>query len=73
MKKVTVKNYLLTCAQLPVVAALFVVACIEWVLAWCLAYLSNPMSTPPTLKLGERNSQRNIRERNRQYSMLNRN
>ena len=72
MKKVTVKNYLLTYAQLPVVAALFVVVCIERGLGWCLACLSNPLSTP-TLKLGERNSQCNIRERNRRYSLLNRN
>ena len=46
MKKVTVKNYLLTYAQLPVVAALFVVVCIERVLVWCLACLSNPLSRP---------------------------
>ena len=82
MKKATVKNYLLTYTQLPVVAAPFVVVCIERVLMWCLAYLSNPLSSP-SVKLGgkshtddrttERNSQHNIRERIRRYSLLNRN
>ncbi len=82
MKKRTVKNYILTLAQLPVVLILFVVVCIERGLTWCLAYLSNPLSCP-LVKLGgesdtddratERNSQGNLYERIRRYPLLNRN
>ncbi|MBA7656592.1 hypothetical protein ES703_64518 [subsurface metagenome] len=82
MKKVTIKNCILTYAQLPVALICLAAAYIQLAATWCLAYLSNPLS-PPFAKLGgeshtddratERNSQSNIYERIKQDSLLNRN